>query len=153
MGGNHIIYVRNRFLKLIKITPEKLGNFLEVDLFVTVTCPERSFIDPKDYMVPAITPYELIVGLDPEFNWNVNEYEIDAAKLGPFINRLEKNLDSPSHQLEVVNTRYEKGMVKSAAEYLSNRVFRGLELNNDVPVTLVEEGRHGIARTYTHELQ
>ena len=128
-----------------------MGNFLEIDLFVTVTCPEKSFLDAKEYMVPVITPYELIVGLDPAFSWNYLEYEIDCRKLGSNIEKLEQSLLNSTEGAELVDTRYEKGIVKDAAEFLDNRQFKGLEINDDEPVSLLEQGRVGIARGYTHE--
>ena len=102
-------------------------------------------------MVPVITPYELIVGLDPEFTWNFSEYEIDTRNLSPHIQRLEKNLNDSSDAFELVDTRYEKGVVKSAGEYLNQRSFKGLEINENETVSVLEEGRSGIARGYTHE--
>jgi len=47
-----------------KLTPAKLGNFLEVETWVLVACGENSLIEGyKEFMKPIITPWELEVAL------------------------------------------------------------------------------------------
>lgn len=41
-----------------KPNPAKLANFMEVDVFVYVACPE-SFFDSKAYVRPIVTPHEM----------------------------------------------------------------------------------------------
>ncbi|KAF5368074.1 hypothetical protein D9758_004492 [Tetrapyrgos nigripes] len=54
-----------------KLTPSKLANFMEIECFVLVACPENSLVDAKDFFRPIITPYELQVALadDPAEAW------------------------------------------------------------------------------------
>ncbi|KAF8320686.1 diphthamide biosynthesis protein [Clavulina sp. PMI_390] len=58
-----------------KLNPAKLGNFMEIECFVLVACPENSIIDGKDFLRPIITPHELLATLDPEFEWGL-EYTL-----------------------------------------------------------------------------
>lgn len=39
----------------------KMANFLEMDLFVLVACPENSLVDSQDFYKPVVTPYEMEV--------------------------------------------------------------------------------------------
>ncbi|KAJ3519511.1 hypothetical protein NM688_g9292 [Phlebia brevispora] len=63
-----------------KLNPAKLGNFLEIECFVLVACPENSMIEAKDFLRPIITPYELEIALQPEPQWT-GEYILDFGKL------------------------------------------------------------------------
>ncbi|KAJ3997354.1 putative diphthamide synthesis protein-domain-containing protein [Lentinula boryana] len=63
-----------------KLNPAKLANFMEIECFVLVACPENSLIDAKDFYRPIITPYELEVGLQAEQNWT-GKYILDFEKL------------------------------------------------------------------------
>lgn len=49
-----------------KPTPAKLGNFLEVDVFVMLACPENILMldeESSEYMKPIVTPFEVAVAL------------------------------------------------------------------------------------------
>ncbi|KAK0452996.1 putative diphthamide synthesis protein-domain-containing protein [Desarmillaria tabescens] len=63
-----------------KLNPAKLANFLEVECFVLVACPENSLIDAKDFLRPIVTPYELEIALQAEQNWT-GRYILDFEKL------------------------------------------------------------------------
>jgi len=52
-----------------KLNPAKLANFVEIECFVLVACPENSLLDNKDFMQPIVTPYELELALSPEPRW------------------------------------------------------------------------------------
>ncbi|KAI0077998.1 diphthamide biosynthesis protein [Panus rudis PR-1116 ss-1] len=59
-----------------KLNPAKLANFLEIECFVLVACPENSVIEAKEFLRPIITPYELEVALQPEPTWT-GKYVLD----------------------------------------------------------------------------
>ncbi|EKM51131.1 uncharacterized protein PHACADRAFT_177826 [Phanerochaete carnosa HHB-10118-sp] len=63
-----------------KLNPAKLGNFLEIECFVLVACPENSLVEAKEFLRPIITPYELEVALQPEPLWT-GQYVLDFEKL------------------------------------------------------------------------
>ncbi|KAG5437388.1 hypothetical protein PCANB_000819 [Pneumocystis canis] len=63
---------RKSYLFVIgKLSPEKLANFPEIELFVLVSCPENSLIESKNFYRPITTPYELCLALSSK-NWNKN---------------------------------------------------------------------------------
>ena len=63
-----------------KINPAKLANFLEVEAFVLVACPENSLLDAKDFLRPIVTPYELELALRPAQAWT-GRYVLDFEEL------------------------------------------------------------------------
>ena len=59
---------KSYLLALGKLNPAKLANFLEIDVFVTVACPQGSLQislggQDKEFYKPVITPFELEVAL------------------------------------------------------------------------------------------
>jgi diphthamide biosynthesis protein 2 len=51
-------------LSVGKLSVAKLANFLEIDIFVTVACPENTLVDSSEYYKPIVTPFELQIALD-----------------------------------------------------------------------------------------
>ena len=42
-----------------KLNVPKMVNFLEIDVYVLVACPENSLIESREFFKPVITPFEL----------------------------------------------------------------------------------------------
>jgi len=63
-----------------KLNPSKLANFLEIECFVLVACPENSLIDSKEFFKPIITPFELEIAISTEKPWT-GEYILDFGRL------------------------------------------------------------------------
>ncbi|KAI8995264.1 diphthamide biosynthesis protein [Trametes punicea] len=74
-----------------KPNPAKLANFLEIECFVLVACPENSLLDAKarpellpsikpEFLRPIVTPYELEVALRPTQSWT-GRYVLDFDQL------------------------------------------------------------------------
>ncbi|QRV79416.1 diphthamide biosynthesis protein [Ceratobasidium sp. AG-Ba] len=59
-----------------KLNPAKLANFMEIECFVLVACPENSVIDSREFYRPIITPFELEVALGQDRSWT-GEYILD----------------------------------------------------------------------------
>ncbi|KAH6903836.1 putative diphthamide synthesis protein-domain-containing protein [Coprinopsis sp. MPI-PUGE-AT-0042] len=175
-----------------KLNPSKLANFLEIECFVLVACPENSIIDAKEFLRPIITPFELEVALSKEPVWD-GKYVLDFAQLlesgsGVQVSSSEKatepdeDTDQPQFSLVTGSYRHAKrygpGATSSpnvtsdgttdslilrnqestiakmlpdsaAAQFLSERAYRGLDLRlgEDAP-SVLEQGRSGIARGY-----
>ncbi|THU77607.1 diphthamide biosynthesis protein [Dendrothele bispora CBS 962.96] len=66
-----------------KLNPSKLANFMEIECFVLVACPENSLVDAKEFFRPIVTPYELEVALanDPAEAW-LSSSETTGARAG-----------------------------------------------------------------------
>uniref|UniRef100_A0A8D0DYM6 2-(3-amino-3-carboxypropyl)histidine synthase subunit 2 n=1 Tax=Salvator merianae TaxID=96440 RepID=A0A8D0DYM6_SALMN len=65
-----------------KPNPAKLANFLEIDIFVLVACPQNSLLDSADFYRPVITPYEMEIACNPARTWTGN-YITDFRHLLP----------------------------------------------------------------------
>ncbi|TFY77933.1 hypothetical protein EWM64_g6075 [Hericium alpestre] len=63
-----------------KLNPAKLANFMEIECFVLVACPENSLIEAKDFFRPIVTPFELQVALQSEPQWT-GRYVLDFDQL------------------------------------------------------------------------
>ncbi|KAL6303602.1 diphthamide biosynthesis protein [Sparassis latifolia] len=174
-----------------KLNPAKLANFLEIECFVLVACPENSVIDAKEFLRPIITPFELEVALQTRTNWT-GRYVLDFDRLlavqqsypeasEQSAETEEEDPDQPIFSPVTGTYRHAKrygaagrttdvedgagvdsAVVlrnqgntvatltdSAAAQYLQNRTFRGLEVNNgqDAP-SVLEQGRSGIAKGY-----
>ncbi|KAJ3246274.1 Diphthamide biosynthesis protein 2 [Chytriomyces hyalinus] len=80
-----------------KPSPAKLGNFLEIEAFVLVACPENTLVDSKEFMQPIVTPFELEIALVRGKEWT-GQYETDLTKLAERIGleadeELQRKLD------------------------------------------------------------
>ncbi|XP_074858624.1 2-(3-amino-3-carboxypropyl)histidine synthase subunit 2 [Carettochelys insculpta] len=73
---------RSYTLAMGKLSPAKLANFLEVDVFVLVACPQNSLLDSKDFHRPVVTPYELELACNPARQWG-SLYVTDFRDLLP----------------------------------------------------------------------
>ncbi|GAA5897950.1 2-(3-amino-3-carboxypropyl)histidine synthase [Sporobolomyces salmoneus] len=62
-----------------KLNPAKLANFIEVECFVLVACPENTMIDSKEFLRPIVTPFELQLALTSKA-WT-GQYILDFGEL------------------------------------------------------------------------
>ncbi|KAI9485458.1 MAG: diphthamide biosynthesis protein 2, partial [Benjaminiella poitrasii] len=70
------------FFVMGKLNVAKMANFMEVDCYVLVSCPENSLIDSKDFYRPIVTPFELELALVKSMEWT-GDYITDFSKLLP----------------------------------------------------------------------
>ncbi|KAG8706963.1 Diphthamide biosynthesis protein 2 [Ceratobasidium sp. 394] len=63
-----------------KLNPAKLANFMEIECFVLVACPENSVIDSKEFYRPIVTPFELEIALGEDRSWT-GEYILDFDRI------------------------------------------------------------------------
>lgn len=65
-----------------KLNVPKLANFLEIDIFVLIACPENSLLDTSEFYKPVVTPFEMEVACNKNREWS-EEYVIDFQRLLP----------------------------------------------------------------------
>ena len=63
-----------------KINVAKLANFMEVDIFVLVACPENTLLDSSEFYQPVVTPYEMELACNPQREWT-GDYVTDFSQL------------------------------------------------------------------------
>eukprot|EP00731_Ephydatia_muelleri_P026511 Em0018g611a len=158
-----------------KLNPAKLANFMEIDIFVLVSCPENSLIDTQDFYRPIITPFELEIACLRTEDWGTRyttdyqdliagplAHDSDPNKLLPEYSLINGRLitsntasgddDSPSSIL--AEKSYGQLAVYSSAEFLHSRSWQGLEQRlGESSVEKAVMGECGIPRMYAHELK
>lgn len=65
-----------------KLNVPKLANFLEIDIFVLIACPENSLLDSSEFYKPVVTPFEMEVACNKNREWS-EEYITDFRHLLP----------------------------------------------------------------------
>ncbi|KAM4718504.1 2-(3-amino-3-carboxypropyl)histidine synthase subunit 2 isoform 1-T2 [Anableps anableps] len=164
-----------------KLNVPKLANFLEIDVFVLIACPENSLLDSREFYKPVVTPFEMEVACNRNREWS-EEYVTDFRHLLPggqshvpmadhqenddetdvslitgalrSQNLLSSELVESSFGTSVVlrNQTMTVANTNSAASFLAGRSWRGLEQKlGETPVGKAVEGRRGIAIAYEEE--
>uniref|UniRef100_A0A452GWE0 Uncharacterized protein n=1 Tax=Gopherus agassizii TaxID=38772 RepID=A0A452GWE0_9SAUR len=171
---------RSYTLAMGKLSPAKLANFLEVDVFVLVACPQNSLLDSRDFYRPVVTPYELELACNPARDWS-SLYVTDFRDLLPggcahvgFPDTVPGDGDVPdvslitgelratglssspapssSSALACRTPEFALAEISPAASFLESRSWRGLEQQlGQTPVTKAVPGRRGIAIAYEDE--
>ncbi|KAI0052230.1 diphthamide biosynthesis protein [Auriscalpium vulgare] len=94
-----------------KLNPSKLANFMEIECFVLVACPENSLIEAKEFLRPIVTPFELQIALQPEPVWT-GEYILDFEKIlaqdATASSTPGRDLDEPTFSLVTGKYRHAK---------------------------------------------
>ncbi|XP_062504438.1 2-(3-amino-3-carboxypropyl)histidine synthase subunit 2-like isoform X2 [Corticium candelabrum] len=163
-----------------KLNPAKLANFMEIDVFVLVAAPESSLLDLQEFYQPVVTPYELEMACIRCRQWT-GEFITDYRELLPggashvsidcqadedikpeysFITgslksmAVTKNILDDESQALVERDPMEVATMKSTAQFLNSKVWKGLEQRlGDTPLSSAVEGRKGIAIAYEDEPQ
>ncbi|KAG0006909.1 Diphthamide biosynthesis protein 2 [Modicella reniformis] len=88
-----------------KLNVAKMANFMEIDCFVYVACPENSLIDSREFYRPIVTPFELEIALSKSREWT-GEYITDFQQLLPEDGKIGVNRIKLSQaQLEAASDR------------------------------------------------
>lgn len=70
--------IRTYLLSVGKINPAKLANFMEIDCFVFVGCPENSVYNSREFYKPLLTVFEAELALNPAWREQYpNFYSVD----------------------------------------------------------------------------
>jgi len=130
-----------------KINVAKMANFMEIDSFVYIACPENTLMDSREFFKPIVTPYELMMGLcEEELPWT-GEYitkfglilpclydlvEKEKAKQRERLGKLsEKNNENNDYEDEAPHFSMLTGTLKSSRPYDYNAVDIHMNENQD----------------------
>ncbi|CAG8442675.1 3357_t:CDS:2 [Funneliformis caledonium] len=95
-----------------KLNVAKMANFMEIECFVLVACPENSLIDSKEFYRPIVTPFELEIALDPESS-SIYKYIFNTIlfMLGSNTEELEKSVldDDDEPHFSLITGKYKQG--------------------------------------------
>eukprot|EP00928_Gymnodinium_smaydae_P087353 TRINITY_DN71628_c0_g1_i1.p1 TRINITY_DN71628_c0_g1~~TRINITY_DN71628_c0_g1_i1.p1 ORF type:complete len:532 (+),score=96.72 TRINITY_DN71628_c0_g1_i1:82-1596(+) len=129
-----------------RLTPEKLGNFPDVELFVSLASVENFPWHAKEFMVPIASPYEVEVGLGAR------------AWTGDYITDLEELLQdsapascTPIDDHEAVQTLGSQGRIVQFGESRTYQVASvAPEVDHTPAPAILEDGLDGVAQRYTY---
>ncbi|XP_059183270.1 2-(3-amino-3-carboxypropyl)histidine synthase subunit 2 [Centropristis striata] len=163
-----------------KLNVPKLANFLEIDIFVLIACPENSLLDSSEFYKPVVTPFEMELACNRKREWS-EEYVTDFRRLLPggqshvplaeqqeddqtdvslitgSLRRLDLMSSEPAasafgSSVVLRNQTLTVASTNSAACFLAERSWRGLEQKlGETAVVKAVEGRRGIAIAYEEE--
>ncbi|CAE6424751.1 unnamed protein product [Rhizoctonia solani] len=114
-----------------KLNPAKLANFMEIECYVLVACPENSVIDSKEFYRPIVTPFELEIALGVDRSWT-GEYVLDFDQIlssrkpddVPDEQVSDEDPDQPSFSLVT-------GTYRHAKRYVDPKVAHGERVDPD----------------------
>ncbi|KAH0950179.1 hypothetical protein HN011_003640 [Eciton burchellii] len=156
-----------------KINPAKLANFLEIDAFVMIACPENEVFDSREFLKPILTPYEVELAFNSAREF-CPQYFMDFRQILPgghhyidfkpsvdadvsLITDDIRNCEDDALCMDQMNTLTLRSpgtiaIGKFGAQYLQERSWKGVEqrLGED-SVKPAEIGRTGLAWEYTNE--
>lgn len=182
---NHIqTLARNRgtriyLLSVGKVNPAKLANFMEIDCFVFIGCPENSIYTSRDFYKPLLSVFEAELALNPawreqypdfyavDFNEilengkNFKAFEehtngsndYDVSLVSGRVRRMNAENDDSQHDAET-NTQIEKKhnqlMNTDSSSAFNSRSWTGLDPSlGQQEPAQITKGRSGIAIKYT----
>uniref|UniRef100_A0A665WRM6 2-(3-amino-3-carboxypropyl)histidine synthase subunit 2 n=1 Tax=Echeneis naucrates TaxID=173247 RepID=A0A665WRM6_ECHNA len=148
-----------------KLNVPKLANFLEIDIFVLIACPENSLLDSSEFYKPVVTPFEMDMACNNNREWS-EEYVTDFRHLLPGGQNHVPLADQQEGEEEtdvslITGALRSRNLLKCtiicccflfSASFLAERSWHGLEQKlGETPVVKAVEGRRGIAIAYEEE--
>ncbi|KAF6752724.1 putative diphthamide synthesis protein-domain-containing protein [Ephemerocybe angulata] len=128
-----------------KLNPAKLANFMEIECFILVACPENSLIDAKEFYQPIVTPYELEIALGAGRSWDgkyvlnfdqllreSKQDQSDAEKSAEQSGEEEETDDIDQPQFSLISGKY-----RQAKRYGDSEPNPSSTLNGDTSTSLV----------------
>jgi len=125
-----------------EITPPKLANFSDIEVFVLVACPECSVIDSKEFFQPIVTPFEVELAFNKAREWT-GGYVTDFRVLLPGGNSHIPLETDPNLQNADVS------LITGEMRVLGTK-WKGLDVTEEGSEEVLE-GRSGVAEFYTDE--
>eukprot|EP00929_Paragymnodinium_shiwhaense_P036017 TRINITY_DN19351_c0_g1_i1.p1 TRINITY_DN19351_c0_g1~~TRINITY_DN19351_c0_g1_i1.p1 ORF type:complete len:504 (-),score=77.47 TRINITY_DN19351_c0_g1_i1:273-1784(-) len=138
-----------------QVTPEKLGMFSEVELFVSLASPEHFPWDCREFVVPIASPYEVEVALGAR-EWT-GEYIIDPEEM-LWSPTTESALGEEDHvQTLGPGAKVRKfeagGQARDSRLDASNIATAPAALQGDFPPAQITSGLDGVAARYGDEAE
>lgn len=168
--------VRSYMISVGKVNPAKLANFVDIDCFVLVGCPENTLYNSKDFYKPLVSVFEIEMAWNPAWKDQLPDtYCTDFRELLPDgkLYKRDENAKFDENDISLVSGRvrhlnYEKNdengckqlaemsknqvSVTQAADVFNQRSWRGLDPalgKNDA--AKIEQGRKGIPIRYEED--
>lgn len=76
--------IRSYIISVGKVNPAKLANFLDIDCFVLVGCPENTIYNSREFFKPLVSVFELEMALNPSWHLQLpDSYCTDFKEILP----------------------------------------------------------------------
>lgn len=168
--------IRTILISVGKLNPAKLANFMEIDCFVLIGCPQNNMYTSRDFYKPLVSVFECELALNP--NWKDKlpvTYAMDFKEMLPNgrhhsdVDNVADKIDHNDISLITGGVRGRGGIVeaihngntelmhaqanvlaeRTAGDALRERSWRGLEQNlGQDEVANIQQGRSGLAIRY-----
>lgn len=168
--------IRTYLLSVGKVNPAKLGNFMEIDCFVFIGCPENNIYTSRDFYKPLLSVFEVELALNPAWHEKYPDfYSVDFKDILPHGNYYRDYSDvTTPNEFDVslvsgrvrslrpttnengnaaslqVEKKYNQLMESNSSTSFQNRSWTGLDpsLGQQEP-SQITKGRSGIAIKYS----
>ncbi|KAJ6634959.1 2-(3-amino-3-carboxypropyl)histidine synthase subunit 2 [Pseudolycoriella hygida] len=168
--------IRSYLISVGKVNPAKLANFLDIDCFVLIGCPENKLIASRDFYKPLLSTFEVEVALNPvwrqqlpdryfvefkevlpngKFFRDFDELSVDESDVSLLSGKVRFNKSADRSNVDTDQTnalmKRDKFQLMELDSHTSfqHRSWTGLDpaVGQSSPVKIVE-GRSGIAMKY-----
>lgn len=165
--------IRTYLLSVGKVNPAKLGNFLEIDCFVFIGCPENNIYTSRDFHKPLLSVFEVELALNPAWHEQFPDfYCLDFKEILPAgkYHRESDGVEIDEYDISLVTgkvrslkstepagagglqleKKHNQLMESTSSNTFQERTWTGLDLSlgQQEPVKIVK-GRSGIPIKYS----
>lgn len=167
--------IRTYLLSVGKVNPAKLANFMEIDCFVFIGCPENNIYTSRDFYKPLLSVFEVELALNPAWHEKYPDfYSVDFKDILPNGNFYRDHTEAVTDEFDVslvsgkvrtlrptandngntgsmqVEKKYNQLMASNSSTTFQNRTWTGLDpsLGQQEP-SKITKGRSGIAIKYS----
>lgn len=165
--------IRTYLLSVGKVNPAKLGNFLEIDCFVFIGCPENNIYTSRDFHKPLLSVFEVELALNPawheqfpdfycldfkeilpsgKYHREIGDVEIDEYDISLVTGKIRSlRATEPSAEGGLqLEKKHNQLMESTSSSTFQERTWTGLDLSlgQQEPVKIVK-GRSGIPIKYS----
>lgn len=168
--------IRTYLISVGKVNPAKLANFMEIDCFVLIGCPENNLFTSRDFYKPLLSVYEVEMALNVAWSGELApNYSMDFHDVLPAgrLHREFAGLAAGENDVSLVTGKIRFGqdngdntvaagdnalvtrknhqlMSVESSGALQNRSWAGLDPQmGKTEATRVQDGRSGLAIKYT----
>lgn len=110
--------IRTYLLSVGKINPAKLANFMEIDCFVFIGCPENSVYNSREFYKPLLTAFEAELALNPAWREQYpNFYSVDFNDTLPN-GKFYKEIDEQSNDSNRDDDHYDVSLISGRVRHM-----------------------------------
>lgn len=127
--------IRTYLLSVGKINPSKLTNFMEIDCFIFIGCPENNVYESRDFYKPLLSVFEAELALNPAWREQYpNFYAVDFNDILPngkhYKESIKPNDANGDYDISLVSGRV-RTMNVSANDEMNHNTSTEIERKNN----------------------